>query len=156
MSSLQKGCPLVGVASQGQLMSDEKLSDKSNHPTCEQCGVRFEFDDETGYFYHPLSKIQINTEVVKINDIHRYIIMAISSYERRASFVGIAHYGTNLPDDCPVNVKKCKYTTDQLFSALNELMDIGIVELEKVNMDGPGPTAFFYLLSEKYKEILGK
>lgn len=49
-----KTCSNRGVASQGQTTTPEYRADEKNHPRCEICGVKFNFDDETGYFFHPV------------------------------------------------------------------------------------------------------
>lgn len=48
----KKKCPYVGVASQGQTSTKEWREE--NDVVCELCGAIFQFDDETGYFYHPI------------------------------------------------------------------------------------------------------
>lgn len=51
---LQNNCPYQGVASQGQTTT--KKWRQENNVVCEICGAIFRFDDETGYFYHPIKK----------------------------------------------------------------------------------------------------
>lgn len=47
----QNNCPYRGVASQGQTTT--KKWRENNQVKCECCNTVFEFDDDTGYFFHP-------------------------------------------------------------------------------------------------------